>query len=80
LGLINTRWLISIHATAAAATWLIATLVFGWLIGLILLPLLILICWIRVYLKRHTPAQVLAGIALGLSAVLLLRAFGCFVP
>jgi len=80
LGLINTRWLISIHATAAAATWLIATLIFGWVVGLILLPLLILISWIRLYLKRHTPAQVLAGIAVGLSTVLLMRAFGCFVP
>lgn len=78
LGLINTKWLISIHATAAAATWMIATLVFGWLTGLVLLPLLILISWIRLYLKRHTPAQVLAGIALGFSAVLLLRALGCF--
>lgn len=80
LGLINTRWLISIHATAAAATWLIATLIFGWVVGLILLPLLILIAWIRLYLKRHTRPQVLAGIALGLSAVLILRALGCFLP
>lgn len=80
LGLINTKWLISIHATAAAATWLIATLIYGWLVGLILLPLLILISGIRLYLKRHTPAQVLAGIALGISTVLLMRAFGCFIP
>jgi membrane-associated phospholipid phosphatase len=80
LGLINTKWLISIHATAAAATWLIATLIYGWLAGLILLPLLILISGIRLYLKRHTPAQVLAGIALGISTVLLMRAFGCFIP
>lgn len=80
LGLINTRWLISIHATAAAATWLIATLIFGWVVGLILLPVVILISWIRLYLKRHTPAQVLAGIAVGLSTVLLMRAFGCFIP
>lgn len=79
LGLINTKWLISIHATAAAATWMIATLVFGWVVGLILLPLLILISWIRLYLKRHTPAQVLAGIALGFSVVLIMRALGCFV-
>jgi membrane-associated phospholipid phosphatase len=79
LGLINTQWLISIHATAAAATWMIATLVFGWITGLILLPLLVLIASIRLYLKRHTPAQVLAGIALGFSTVLLMRAFGCFV-
>lgn len=79
LGLINTKWLISIHATAAAATWMIATLVFGWLTGLILLPLVILIAWIRLYLKRHTPAQVLAGLALGASTVLLMRALGCFI-
>lgn len=80
LGLINTRWLISIHATAAAATWLIVTLVFGWKVGLVLLPVLILIAWIRLYLKRHTAPQVLAGIALGISTVLLMRAFGCFIP
>lgn len=79
LGLINTRWLISIHATAAAATWLIATLIFGWTVGLLLLPLVILIALIRLYLRRHTPAQVLAGIALGLSTVILMRAFGCFI-
>lgn len=79
LGLINTQWLISIHATAAAATWMISTLVFGWVVGAILLPLLFLICFVRLYLKRHTPAQVLAGVAVGFSAVLLLRAFGCFV-
>ena len=80
LGLINTRWLISIHATAAAATWLIATLIFGWVVGLIFLPFLVLISWVRLYLKRHTPAQVLAGIALGFSTVLLMRMLGCFVP
>lgn len=80
LGLINTQWLISIHATAAAATWMIATLVFGWVVSAILLPVVILISAIRLYLKRHTPAQVLAGIALGISTVLAMRAFGCFVP
>jgi membrane-associated phospholipid phosphatase len=80
LGIINTRWLISIHATAAGATWLIATLIFGPVVGLILLPLVILICYIRLFLKRHTLAQVLAGVALGLTIVLILRAFGCFLP
>ncbi|WP_374689589.1 phosphatase PAP2 family protein [Promineifilum sp.] len=79
LGLINTRWLISIHATAAAATWLIASLVFGWGVGLVLLPVAVFICYIRLFLQRHTPAQVLAGVALGLSVVLILRALGCFV-
>ena len=80
LGLINTQWLISIHATAAAATWMIATLVFGWVVSAILLPFVILISAVRLYLKRHTLAQVLAGIALGISTVLVLRMLGCFVP
>ncbi len=79
LGLINTRWLISIHATAAASTWLILSLVFGWVVSLVLLPFVVLICLVRLYLKRHTPAQVLAGVALGISGVLLMRLFGCFI-
>lgn len=79
LGIINTRWLISIHATAAAATWLIMTLVFGPIVGLILFPVAVLICYIRVYLQRHTVAQVLAGVLLGLAVVLVLRVLGCFV-
>lgn len=80
LGLINTRWLISIHATAAASTWTIMSLVFGWAVSLALLPFVVLICLIRLYLKRHTPAQVLAGVALGISGALLMRLFGCFIP
>lgn len=79
LSLINTRWLISIHATAAAGTWLMASLVFGWVVSLLLLPLVILICVVRVYLKRHTVAQVLAGVVLGVTLVLILAYFGCFV-
>lgn len=79
LGLINSRWLISIHATAAAATWLIITLVFGTTAGLVALPLAVLICLVRLYLRRHTPAQVVAGAALGLTVVLAMRAAGCFV-
>ncbi len=79
LGLINTRWLISIHATAAASTWLILSLVFGWVVSLVLLPFVVLICLVRLYLKRHTPAQVLAGVVLGVSGVLLMRLFGCFI-
>ena len=79
LGIINSFWLISIHATAAGATWLIATLVFGWVVGLLLLPVAILVGYVRLFLHRHTVAQVLAGFGLGLSVVLLARAFGCFI-
>jgi membrane-associated phospholipid phosphatase len=78
LGLINTRWLISIHATAAASTWLIAAFVFGWRVGFILLPLAVLVAWARLFLRRHTPAQVFAGLALGLFTVVVFRQLGCF--
>ncbi|MEZ4516097.1 MAG: phosphatase PAP2 family protein [Chloroflexota bacterium] len=80
LGLINTRWLISIHATAIAGAWMIITLVFGWVWSLALLPVVILVCWTRLFLKRHTLSQVLAGVALGAGLVLIFRQFGCFVP
>lgn len=80
LGIINTRWLISIHGTAAAGSWTIATLVFGWQVGLILLPLVALVVWARLYLKRHTVMQVVAGLALGAGVALIFQQFGCFMP
>lgn len=79
LGLINTRWLISIHATAASACWLIATLVFGWVVGLVLLPVALAVIYARYYLRRHTVTQLVAGISLGVGIVLVLRVLGCFV-
>ena len=82
LGLINTRWLISIHANGIMATFLLVGLVFGWLTAAILvLPFLIAVCFVRLYLKRHTVAQVLSGLALGFAAVTFMRvALGCFTP
>jgi membrane-associated phospholipid phosphatase len=79
LGLINIYWLISLHATGITAAWIISWLVFGWMAAVILLPVVLLVCWVRLYLKRHTPAQVVAGIALGVASVLALTPFGCFV-
>lgn len=79
LGLINSRWLISFHATAIAAAWMIIGLVFGWTASLIVLPFLLGVIVIRLYLKRHTPAQVVAGLALGIATVWSLALFGCFV-
>lgn len=80
LGLINTRWLISIHATSIASAWMMITFVFGWVWSLVLLPLVVIVCWTRYYLKRHTIAQILAGVALGIGIVLIFHQFGCFVP
>lgn len=79
LGLINTRWLISIHATSIAGAWMMISLVFGWVWALVFLPLVVAVCWSRHYLKRHTVAQILAGVALGTGIVLIFRLLGCFV-
>ncbi len=79
LSIINIYWLISIHATATASTVLIAWLVFGaWTLA-ITLPLLILVSGVRLFLKRHTPAQIMGGIFLGTATVFSLTLFGCFI-
>ena len=75
---ITSVWLISLHSAGITATVLITGLVFGWIWAVLLIPLLILVCWARLYLKRHNPAQIFAGIALGATAVLVLLPFGCF--
>ena len=79
LGLINARWLISFHATAIAAAWTISGLLFGWKASLIVLPFVIGVIVIRLYLKRHTPAQIIVGLLLGVLSVLSLTWFGCFI-
>jgi membrane-associated phospholipid phosphatase len=80
LTLINHFWLISLHATGAIASAVLAGLVFGWPMGLLIGgPLVISVCWVRLFLKRHTPAQIVAGLALGTAVVLILVPFGCFV-
>jgi membrane-associated phospholipid phosphatase len=78
LALINTRWLISFHATAIAAAWTIIGLVFGWQASLWVLPLVGLVVAVRLFLKRHTVAQVIAGLALGVASVAALTLIGCF--
>jgi len=78
LGIINIYWLISMHVTGVMAAMVIVWLVFGWQASLIVLPLVISVAWARLYLNRHTPTQVIAGLALGIVSVLLLVPFGCF--
>jgi membrane-associated phospholipid phosphatase len=79
LGLINARWLISFHATAIAAAWTISGLLFGWNASLVVLPFAIGVIVIRLYLKRHTAAQIVAGLLLGVLSVLSLTWIGCFI-
>lgn len=78
LGLITTFWLISIHASSIAAVAVICGLVFGWWTLLIMLPLVAVVCLVRIYLRRHDISQVVAGLALGIATVLLLVQLGCF--
>lgn len=78
LGLVNVYWLISIHAAAVMATAVVSGLIFGLKIAALLSPFIILVCWARYYLKRHTPAQLAAGLTLGASSALALTFIGCF--
>ncbi|MCB1162937.1 hypothetical protein KDL67_09660 [bacterium] len=62
-------WKISVHsAMAALSTMLVWKLLGAGLPVVIGLPL---VMWSRLHLRRHTPAQTLAGAALGLAVVLL---------
>ncbi len=79
LGIINTRWLISFHATAISAAWAITALVFSWWASLFVLPFVIAVVVVRLFLKRHTPAQIVAGLFLGIFSVWCLTLLGCFV-
>jgi membrane-associated phospholipid phosphatase len=58
-------WKISVHAAIAAGAATVLLLVFGPAL-LVVWPLVALIAWSRVQVGGHTPAQVLAGIALGI--------------
>lgn len=62
--LINLHWKISIHAMGMAGPLTALIYLFGWT-GLILTLLLPVVGWSRVYLKRHTPGQVIIGSILG---------------
>jgi membrane-associated phospholipid phosphatase len=58
-------WKISVHAAIAAGAATVLVLVFGPAL-LAAWPLVALIAWSRVEVGDHTPAQVVAGVALGL--------------
>jgi membrane-associated phospholipid phosphatase len=62
--LITLWWKISVHAAIAAGAATVLLLVFGPAL-LVVWPLVAVIAWSRVQVGDHTPAQVLAGVALG---------------
>lgn len=78
MGLINSVWQISNHATAIVSAMWVAGAVFDRWAAVVLLPLCIGVCAARIYLRRHTPSQIAAGAALGTAAVGMLMLTGCF--
>ncbi len=79
LAVINDFWLISIHATGITSTVLLSWLVLGPITLIVTGPMLVAVVYVRLYLKRHTVAQLVAGAGLGVLTVLSLTLFGCFV-
>jgi membrane-associated phospholipid phosphatase len=59
-------WKISVHAAIAAGAATVLTIVFGAAL-LAAWPLVALVAWSRVQVGDHTPAQVVAGVALGVA-------------
>lgn len=58
-------WQISMHAMSITSAVVAALTFFGLIPALILLPLIILVGVARLKLKRHTVAQVIAGVVVG---------------
>ncbi len=78
LGFITLFWQISHHATAITAAGWIGQAVFGNPVGWMMLGLAVVVCLNRLYLLRHTPAQLVAGVIWGTVAVWLVMSGGCF--
>jgi len=73
--LVTLIWKLSIHAAVVSGAVAILVLVFG-LPLLVAAPLVPLVCWARVAVHDHTPAQTIAGAVLGaIVAVIVFAAF-----
>lgn len=79
LFLITLFWLISMHTAGAAAFSALLGAMWGWLPATVIgLPVLVSVTAARLYLRRHSPAQAIAGIALGFFSVGLMVWLGYF--
>jgi hypothetical protein len=75
LGLINNLWLISNHSASAMLVASFGVYIFGFGSALWSLPLVGLVVWSRWLLRKHTPAQLGAGLLVGVAPVILLFVF-----
>jgi len=78
LAVINSRWLISAHTSSITVITAFAGFAFSPKTALALFPLIVITCYIRHYLKRHTIGELISGVILGLTVVLGLVALGLF--
>jgi hypothetical protein len=62
--LVTLVWKLSIHAAVVAGAVAVLVLVYGAPL-LLLAPLVPLVCWARIAVRDHTPAQTVAGGVLG---------------
>ncbi len=71
---INLKWKISAHAAGSVGPATGIAIVFGWWTLLITVPITAGVLWSRLYLKKHTLAQVIAGtmLAIGCYALVFL--------
>jgi hypothetical protein len=76
LGAVNAFWQISSHLASITSAVLFAGFAFGRVVGLGLAPLVALTFAARLFLRRHTVAQLVAGVALGAAPVLTLASLG----
>jgi len=74
--LISLVWQISLHATSISAAVIATGAYFGIVPALLVLPLALLVAAARLNLKRHTPAEIIAGTLVGGLIPILLVAVG----
>ncbi|PPI39532.1 MULTISPECIES: phosphatase PAP2 family protein [unclassified Rathayibacter] len=65
VGVVNLVWKLSGHAAVVATCTVVVLIAYGPLSLLISVPIVLWVLWSRVRLGAHTPAQVLAGAAVG---------------
>jgi hypothetical protein len=76
MGFINVYWLISGHTATIMLATVFVGFVFGAAASIALIPLIGLIFLTRLLLKRHTVAQLIAGLFVGAAPVLILANLG----
>lgn len=71
ISVVSLGWKISIHEGATVGVILLLAVLVGWGWGLTLLWAPFVVAWARLRLRKHTAAQLLAGAAAAVSALIL---------